>query len=349
MKLNDFFLQFNLDNSLLIGYYGGGNYGDELLLEILINLMDARHLRNITITYQNPANYHIFHHDFGYKRINMHDARSMFYAILSNKNIVIGGGGLWGLDVNPNILRLGLLLFISKWVFRKRVYLLGVGYYNSTSKLGHVGAWLAGKSARYIMARDQESYENFRKISKHVSLDTDMAWHIPKLELTHYDNDISELEQRVPIQHKTIFITLRRFKGDRGKVYLERITKCLEQNRDKAFIAAILEPKGVDPENHARLEVWQKSNQNIHIMDFAFNPLALALYFKKHSQQLAVIGPQFHLILSAHLAHIPFFPIAYDNKVSQLLSQIGCAETIPITSIPDDAVQKFIDNFYEDG
>lgn len=346
MKLNELFDRYNLEHSLLIGYYGGGNYGDELLLEVLANLLDAHGLRHITITYQNPETYHSFHHDFHYHRINMRDARAMFTAIRSNKNIIIGGGGLWGLDVNPNILRLGFLLLASKWLLGKRIYLLGVGYYNSTSRIGHLGAWLAGKSARHIIARDQETFENFSKVSRHVSVDRDMAWHLPSVELAHYKAEVSMLGQSIPIKQKTVFVSLRRFKGEKGAAYTERVAECIANNQDKHFIVAILEPKEIDPDNYEKLRDWQQCYDNIQIIDFSFNPLALALLFKKHHKQLAVIGPQFHLILTAHLANIPFLPIAYDNKVSQLLNQLGYTDTIPITNIPEHTIQKFIDNYY---
>ena len=36
--------KYNLDKSLIFGYYGGGNFGDELLLEVLQNLL--RHHRD---------------------------------------------------------------------------------------------------------------------------------------------------------------------------------------------------------------------------------------------------------------------------------------------------------------
>src|SRR6266568_8161765 len=100
MKLSELLASRSFERSLLIGYYGGGNYGDELLLEVLANMLKQQGVQDITIAYQNPPHYPIFHRDFGYRLVEMNDKRRLIKAILDSDNIIIGGGGLWGLDMN---------------------------------------------------------------------------------------------------------------------------------------------------------------------------------------------------------------------------------------------------------
>lgn len=38
MTLDELLKEHDFSDSLLLGYYGGGNFGDELLLEVLLNL-----------------------------------------------------------------------------------------------------------------------------------------------------------------------------------------------------------------------------------------------------------------------------------------------------------------------
>src|SRR6476661_5539742 len=102
MTLLDFLHTTNLDHSLLIGYYGGGNYGDELLLEVLGNLLRRQGINDAAITYQRPDTYPTMHHDFGFKLVDMHDRKAVFRTALHSQNILIGGGGLWGVDMNLN-------------------------------------------------------------------------------------------------------------------------------------------------------------------------------------------------------------------------------------------------------
>jgi polysaccharide pyruvyl transferase WcaK-like protein len=340
----DIFKHENLERSVLIGYYGGGNYGDELLLEVLMNLFSKHDIRSLTVTYQHLERYSAYHHRFGYKRIDMADKSSVMKAIVKNKNIVIGGGGLWGLDVNPNIFLLSSLLFISRFLLRKRVYLLGVGYYNSTSRLGHISAWLAGKAANHIVARDQEALQNFKKVNKNVSLDTDIAWMIPTLNLRPYIRDFTVLNDKLQMEEGTLFITVRRFKANQVNGYNQHIATFLKNNQDKNIIIGLMEPQEVDPEGYELISKWQRQYANVQIIDFDFNPLALFLFFKKHNKQLTYIGPQFHVILTAHLTGVPFLPLAYDNKVRELLKTISSARPLDINDISQEHLQAFIDN-----
>ena len=144
MNIEQILASGNLEKSVLIGYYGGGNYGDELLLEVLAARLRGEGVQNITITYQDLSLYKTYHRDFGYPLIQMGNKVAVLRTIVKNKTIIVGGGGLWGLDVNPNIFLLSLMLFASRWLLGKSVYLLGVGYYNSTNWYGRLSAWVAG-------------------------------------------------------------------------------------------------------------------------------------------------------------------------------------------------------------
>jgi polysaccharide pyruvyl transferase WcaK-like protein len=339
----DFFRTTDLERSLLIGFYGGGNFGDELLLEVLLNKFSAQGHKHVQIYYQDPERYATFHHDFGYDVLDARTKPRFLKQSLKSRNVIIGGGGLWGLDVNWNILLLSMLLVLYRFVFRKKVYLLGVGFYSSTGKLGRLSAWLAAKAAHRIIVRDEESFGNFTKLSGNVQLDQDLAWQLAELDLTAYQADLLALEQNLkPPQSKTLFITLRRFQSHQKNPYTETVEATLAQNPDKPIIVSLLEPRDVDPEGYERLQAWQRKHPHIHITDFAYNPLALYLYMKKYHDRLLLIAPQFHAIITAHLAGVPCMPMSYDNKVSQLLRQIA-AKPLPIASVNQTAMQRFID------
>jgi polysaccharide pyruvyl transferase WcaK-like protein len=347
-KQTELFLQqTDLERTILIGYYGGGNYGDELLLEVLANHFVDKNIKDLTITYQTPDSYHKFHHNFGYKLIPMGSKVQLIQAIVHNKRIVVGGGGLWGLDVNLNIFLLSFLLWIAQFVLRKKIYLLAVGYYSSTTKLGRLSAWLAGKSATHIVARDKETFENFGAISKRVTLGSDLAWLIPKLDLAPYQADLNKLEKQLSAKSKTLFITLRRFKPNQKNHFTELVEQCIADNPDKKIIVSLLEPNDVDPTGYTLLKLWQKKYQNIQIADFSYNPLALYLFFEKHHKNLALIGPQFHIIITAQLCKVPYLPIVYDNKVAALLTQVGKSRQLPIKELEQSQLQQFVDTAFK--
>lgn len=352
MKLTELLSRTNLDRSLLIGYYGGGNYGDELLLEVLGNLMVQHHVQDVTVTYVKPRQYRLYHHDFGYPRIDMQDRKALLRGVMRNKNIIIGGGGLWGVDMNFNTFLLSLMLFVARHILGKKVYLFGVGYYSSTTRLGRIGAWLAGKAANAIIARDEETLQNFGKLNSNVSIDTDMAWYIDKVNLDSYREDVRELETRLRVDQKTLLVALRRPQskatGAQFVAFTETVASFIKNNPDKSIILAVLESEEKSPQEHQLAHEWAEKYPNVQLLNFPHNPLALFLFFRMHHQDLALIGPQFHIIITAHLTGVPFTPVVYDNKVTALFDQIGVAETarIHIKDVTQDTLQAFSSSFY---
>jgi polysaccharide pyruvyl transferase WcaK-like protein len=352
MKLTQFLKETDLDHSLLMGYYGGGNYGDELLLEVMGNLLVKNQARDVVVTYADPATYGNYHHDFSYPRIDIRSKPQLIRQILSKKNIIIGGGGLWGVDMNLNTFLMSVMLFGARCL-RKNVYLLGVGYYNSTNRLGHLGARLSAKAARAIIARDEETRDNFAKYTKNVYLDTDIAWNIGTLDLRAYEPDVAELEQRLKIKGKTLCISLRRPQAKHRQheftQFTEVVGSFIAANPKRPILIALLESEAKSPLEYAKARQWQRVYPNVQLLDFPHNPLALYLLFKKHRQELALIGPQFHIIITAHLAGAPFMPMVYDNKVSALLKQLAISEDrhIPLSAVGRTNMQAFADSFFK--
>lgn len=343
MKIGELIAERDLNKSVLIGYYGGGNYGDELLMEVLSNLLHRQGVRDLSISYQTPDTFDTFHHDLGYRLLPSSDKKGLLKAIFKNKNILIGGGGLWGLDVNANIFIMSSLLFVARRVFGKKVYLLGVGYYQSTTRLGHISAWLAAKAATAIVARDPETLHNFGAHNKHVSMDRDIAWYLKSLDLSAYRPDAAKLDRRVVVEDNTLFITLRRFKKQYQNDYTSAIAECLERNQDKHIIVALMEPKAVDPDGWRLLESWRQKYPDIQTLDFSFNPVGLYLFFQNHHKQLRLVAPQFHALITAHLNNVPFLPLVYDNKAQEMLRLIGYNTTVHIRDITAGKIQDFID------
>lgn len=347
-EIDTFFQETDLEQSVIIGFYGGGNFGDELLLENLLNVFSAKGYKDLQFYYQNAVPYDAFHHDFGYKILDARDKVGFFKNSLQSRNVIVGGGGLWGLDVNIRILLMSILLLAYRYAFRKNVYLLGVGYYNSTGKLGRVSAFLAAKAAHKIIARDKESYENFLSFSRDVSLGNDIAWRLPKLKLTAYKDDFAALDRQLVVAGKTLFITLRRFQPNQKNTYTRLIETYLANNREKPVIIALMEPRDVDAEGYERVRDWQRQHKNVQVIDFSYNPFALFMFFVRHHKNLAVIAPQFHTILTAYLAKVPFLPLSYDNKVADLLKQLGRSSHIAIDQLQIRHLQTFTDAFYQD-
>lgn len=352
MNLTQFIQKTNLEHTFLLGYYGGGNYGDELLLEVLQNLLREKGVQDLSIAHQNPAKFTEFHHDLGYKRVPMHDKKALLGAMQKNKNIIIGGGGLWGVDMNLNTFLMSVFLFIARRFFGRKVYLVGVGYYNSTNRMGHIGAWFAGHAANMVLARDTETERNFRAKSARVFLDSDMAWYIKDVDLKPYQDDLKLLEKKLSVKKKTLFLTLRRSQskhqaGDFAS-FSDLVEETIKNNQDKPIIVGLLETKAKSPEEYKLARAWAKKYKNVQLLDFSVNPLTLFLFFQKYAKNLVLVGPQFHIIITAHLNGVAFMPIVYDNKVRAMLERIGVPEKkhLPVRGLTAGEIQKFIDKTF---
>lgn len=342
MTLNELLKKYDLSDSFLLGFYGGGNYGDELLLEVLQNLLHQQGRTNVSFLYQHPDELTTHHHQFGYQPVHSASKLEVIKTLFKKRTIVVGGGGLWGMDINANVFLMSVMLFIGRFLLGKQVILIGIGYYNSTSRLGHLGAWFAGKAANFILARDQETFDNFERLNDQTELDRDIAWSLPSLDLANYQSDLAELEKQLRVKSKTIFVTLRHFKPGFKQSFDQTIHTIIRDNPKMHIIVGILEPKSVDQVHWQKLQRWQHDFPNVDIIDFSFNPIALYLFFRKYHQQLIYIGPQFHAILTAHLNKVPFMPISYDNKVRSLLVSFGFHDSLPIQDIRPHHVQQFI-------
>ncbi len=341
MTLEDFFDR-NLNKSLLIGYYGGGNFGDELLLEVLLNILKNRNNKDISIYYSNPHMYPVFHHDFGYRVVDAANKTDLLKRLIGSRNVIIGGGGLWGLDFNSKIFLLSILLFLSRYLFGKRVYLLGVGYYSSTNLVGNIAAYFAAAAANLIFARDRETLENFSRFKEKTHLIQDMAFCLPGLDLQTYENDLRDLEKLIDSSEPAVLVGIRRFREKYKNTYADVVRRFVDSNETSRIILASLEPAEVNPEGLRFIADLKQGNPQVQSLEFRFNPIALYLYFKKYSSNLRIIAPQYHLVLISLLTGVRFLPFAYDNKVVELLKASGATDFKKINEITLQDMQEFL-------
>jgi hypothetical protein len=106
----------------------------------------------------------------------------------------------------------------------------------------------------------------------------------------------------------------------------------------------MMEPKSVDPEGYAKAVDWKKQNPNLRVVDFTYNPVCLFLLFKNYPSQLAVIAPQFHVILTAMMTDVPYLAFAYDNKVSELLKQKEVRNPKSIAELSSHDIDRFLEH-----
>ena len=289
----------------------------------------------------------MFHKDCGYKPVSP-GLLDTLKAILKSKNIIIGGGGIWGLDFNLKVLVLSKILFVCRWILFKKVHLIGIGYYGSTGFLGKVSAFIAAKSSNTIITRDEEAFRNFRKFSKKTTQDYDLSFYLDELDLSPYSEESGRIEKQVFTDSTDrILLWFRLSTEEEAEKYQSEIGRLLEANPDKKFVLCLSRPSSVYKRWIGVIEsLHKKYPNNTQVLDLDYNPVSLYVFMKNNPHRLKVIGPQFHIIAVVHLAKVKFFSMVYDNKVFQLLKIIGVdAEKAPaIGQVEYASLQTFVDS-----
>ncbi len=332
-----------MNQSVIFGYYGGGNFGDELLLEVLLDLCENASVKDVKFVYRNREMYPIMHRTRDYQPL--FGLRELIVASIKSRTIVVGGGGHWGLDMNPSVLLMSVLLLVFRLVLRKKIYLLGVGFYNSTSRLGRISAWIAATASTQVVARDEESYYNFMRFyPSKTHLDKDIVFYLPNLDLKKYDDSAQKIATELNIEEGINYtlVAFRRFQVKHSNQFNYLVEQTVTDNPQQHFITMTLEPESVDPEGSERLRYIHANNENTVVSDFHFNPLAFACFLEKNAKTIQMVAPQYHAQLIAHLVGIRHMPIVYDNKVEQLLIGFNISEVIPITLVTSDEINNFV-------
>lgn len=333
MTTKNFFKDKNLDNSFVLGFYGGTNYGDELLLEVIQYFLQKKGYQNISLYYSHPELFDTYHHNYGYT-LSGSSKISLIKMLFKHKKIILGGGGFWGLDFGLSTFFMSVYLFIARYIFFKEVHLIGVGYYDSASKFARLGAFFAGLGANTIIARDQYTFDNFSKVpfSKNkISLDADIAFSlIQDISEKDFLKDITALEKYFEkndcnFEDDLTILGLRRFSnGTIERRYFEIVSRFLKNKKNISILA--FEDINQFKDHYGRLLDRQIVLSDANVINYTYNPVALYFFLRKHKAKIDILTPQFHVIMVAALADVKYYPVSYDYKVSSLLSVLGREE-----------------------
>lgn len=305
--------------TLLIGFYGGGNFGDELLYDVFSDMFKSRR-KPFRFLFQSPRMFSVWHNDAD--RANMVDARSksaIVKSLITQRNYVFGGGGLWGRDFNTTLLLFTILLFIFSLLPGKRLYLFGVGFYDSAGKAAKFSAWLMAKRTRLIIARDPQSHDNFSAYTSRVAQDQDAAFYMDSCTWANasYQNVIGESNK------KKLLVFLRGRYSAKNQHIVEDVLRRFSGEFEIVFY--VYGPSDVRAKLMEQLKI---TGATIRDFDHKTTDLFLSMKFYKHKQNLYVIAPQYHVQLAAHLAGIDFLPVSYDHKTAMLHRQLHISNAV---------------------
>ncbi len=280
-------------NILLFGYYGEGNFGDELILENLKNYLSKRFNLGILTSnknyYKDLISFHKFNPFEILKGLNWAD-------------IVIGGGG--GIFQDKTSFRSFLYYILILWISflkRKKIYLIGQSFSPFRYFISRFLIKFSLLLCEEIYLRDNFSLNFLNSIG------------IPKEKLSIIP-DIAFLTElvRPKIERGYVGVNFRSWKGININS-LEDILENLKKNEKVIFFS-------FQDSSDLRLfnNLSQKAKNGIEIVSCYDKN-----FIEKFCSCKYFVGMRLHSLILASILGIPFLGLSYDEKIEAYLEDLG--------------------------
>jgi len=290
-----------IKNIVISGYYGSNNFGDECILNVLVEKLKEHNL-DITVLSLNPE-----------KTAEMNQVKTVkSFALneviktIKNSDMLISGGGSLLQDVTSvkSLFYYLLIIFLAKF-FNKKVFIFaqGIGPVNNT--FGRYFCKNLLKKADFITVRDAKSLELLKTWGINSNLVCDPLFGL-------------NLDKPNPTE--TVGIQLRSFKT-LNEDFLKNLAIQVEKSfSDKKIeIFSLQDSLDKDVCNHFE-SLLKNINPNLQTeVIFNKNPKEI---IERISQLEYMISMRFHACLIAAKYGIKTLAISYDYKVQKLAEEL---------------------------
>jgi polysaccharide pyruvyl transferase CsaB len=290
---------------LIYGSYGYGNFGDETILEGIIQDLKERYKNPEILVFSFSPIETKNLHDVNSRKINIRD-------ILSSRRIIIGGGGIFF----DQIIRGYLYFILISLIFRKKVEIYGVGVSKLKNPINRNLIRILNKCEK-ISVRDFESRKILKSygIRKNIDVIDDPAITFLEKFKVNKKNKIG----------KKIGISIRYIRDEKQNLEIEKcfikfIDYLTDINDFKVYFFPFCIHKKVNFENDIILAKKLKSNiknpEKFIIQKFVFNPQSI---LKSISEMDFFIGMRLHSLIYANKLKLKSLAIVYDNKIFNII------------------------------
>ncbi len=307
----------------LIGYYGAGNLGDELLLESSINIIrsiDAN--AQINIFSQSPK---LTSETYSaYKCFNKFNILDIYSALISSRVLVFGGGSIFQDSSSFKSLIYYCAIALSFKCFGKKTILLGQGIGPLKNSISRLICQIVYKVADFVNVRDQESFEMAKSWGldeKRLSKGIDLVWYIDNLQKSNINLDTKSNAESNTLLN-TILISLRDTKNFQEKELLLFAKHLHKHHSESEFILFAFQKDDLKiliklTEYLNKYNVKNSISEIYTLQDWTNN--GEKLFLNSHM----IYSMRFHGVMLAAKLNIPCIGLAYDPKVSSLCKEIN--------------------------
>jgi polysaccharide pyruvyl transferase CsaB len=309
---------------LISGYYGFDNFGDELILEILVNELKKNFTSSqITVISSNPDKTKSEHnvesiYTFGFSKI---------FKKIKDTDVFINGGGSLLQDVTSlKSLLYYLFLIFTALLFRKKTIMFAQGIGPINNNFGMFLTKHILKNVDYISVRDTESRKLLADRGINSEIVVDPAWGL----------DTSCIKKEKPENFCHVGIQLRDWKNINSQT-LETMAKSFMENFDieKTVFNIISLHDSIDLKMSKEMEKALKTLNN-NAKTVLYSDLSINDAVKTISGLDYFFAMRFHACLLAIKMDIPTIALCYDPKVEYL------AKEAEIPFLDTDNIEKIV-------
>ncbi len=312
----------------IAGYYGYGNFGDELILKGIIRLLRHENEEIEVIVFSSdPEETRAMHQ---VQSIFFRDLESLERILRTSDALLIGGGGLfhdyWGVQVDtfrtPSFHGLTYYATIADLAYKLDIplFLFGVGIGPLKTETGKRFTRFICERARRIWVRDHAS---IRILKEEMHVSRPVAW-VPDgsiAELVHFMADDREKKGS-----DVVGLNLRFwFHHERGLKWEKDVLRLLESMREKAgmrrcFLFALQKGERFIENDEAYLRIMSKrirKRVRMNIERYRLDPRDKT-WVDALRECSVFIGMRLHSLLLASVFVPNLIGLAYDPKVREV-------------------------------
>ena len=286
------------------GYYGFNNFGDEIILKILVeNLKKFDFKTDITVFSSNPVETSSL---YDVKSVKSFNFLSVFFSLLFCNCLISGGGSLLQDVTSKKSLVYYLIVLLLAIIFGKKVIIFaqGIGPVNNKFLLKITKFVL--KHANYITVRDIRSYNLLKQWNIESHLCHDPAWNI-NVKQTEKTNKLG--------------IQLRSWNYDNFD-FIKKLAYCIEKYYNDKEINILSLQNKADIEVCTKLkDEILKLNKNIEV--YVIENTSNDKVIEDISLFDEMIAMRYHACVMAIKSMKKVLPVNYDIKIEELAKEFN--------------------------
>lgn len=333
---------------IIFGNFGAYNIGDEAILAGEIQQLQQIPNISITVVGRYPKEIKRLHKVHAVSLYTLHQIRK---ELKKADFVIVGGGGLIN-KVERNFigffyqLYMLLVFFFLPRMYKKKLYITGIGIYDNANPLIINAALPFFKQASLITVRDHHSQDFLKKKNVHSHLYKDNSFLMDLTPITQVLQE-SFFKENYKKEKMNIGISLVNPENKKiEKKLIAELAKFIKKYNEKAHFWIYATDNNPEYVNDLKfttnvmehIKKLLKEEIVIHIVPIDSKPQT---YFSSIKLMNFMIATRFHAQIFAYRNKIPFAGISYDKKCASFIESIGM-KSIPLHAVSAEAINKHV-------